>query len=107
LSNTFLLECRYALSGGQKTEQEQREKGADLSKDVSYKWLEFFLEDDAQFKQIGQDYAAGRMLTGEIKQVLIGVLQELVGRHQKARALVTDNVVRAFMAQRVMTDLWG
>jgi hypothetical protein len=34
-------------------------------------------------------------------------LQDLVGRHQKARSLVTDSVVDAFMQQRVMLDLWG
>jgi tryptophanyl-tRNA synthetase len=95
------------LSGGQQTEKEQREKGADLSVDVSYKWLEFFLDDDDEFKRIGDEYAAGRMLTGEVKKILINVLQDLVGRHQRARAMVTDDVVQAFMAPRVMTDLWG
>lgn len=35
------------------------------------------------------------------------VVQELVGRHQRARAMVTDAVVDAFMQQRAMPDLWG
>lgn len=35
------------------------------------------------------------------------VLQDLVGRHQQARAMVTDDVVDAFMQQRAMPDLWG
>lgn len=102
-----LLRCRFALSGGRQTEKEHREKGADLSVDVSYKWLEFFLDNDAEFKRIGDEYGAGRMLTGEIKKILIRVLQELVGRHQRARALVHDDVVRAFMAPRFMPNLWG
>lgn len=32
------------------------------------------------------------MLTGDVKQRLIGVLTELVERHRRARAAVTDEV---------------
>lgn len=32
------------------------------------------------------------MLTGEVKQRLVAVLSELVARHQRARALVTEEV---------------
>ena len=99
--------CRFALSGGRQTEQEHREKGADLTVDVPYKWLEFFLDDAEEFKRIGTEYGAGRMLTGEVKNILIDVLQRLVGRHQRARAKGTDDVVHAFMAQRPMKDLWA
>lgn len=35
------------------------------------------------------------------------VLQDLVGRHQEARARVTEEQVDAFMAVRPMTDLFG
>lgn len=98
---------RYAVSGGRQTEKEHRELGADLTVDVPYKWLEFFLDDQAEFERIGIEYGAGRMLTGEVKQVLISVLQTLVGRHQRARAMVSDEVVHAFMRPRKMTDLWG
>jgi tryptophanyl-tRNA synthetase len=48
--------------------------GADLSKDVAYEWLSFFLEDDARLAEIARDYASGAMLTGEVKKELIGVL---------------------------------
>jgi tryptophanyl-tRNA synthetase len=104
---TVLMNCRYAFSGGRQTEKEQRELGADLSVDVPYKWLEFFLDDDAEFERIGTEYGTGRMLTGEVKGILINLLQNLVGRHQRARALVTSDVVRAFMEPRQMTNLWG
>jgi len=36
----------------------------------------------------------------------VELLQDLVARHQAARAKVSDDVVRAFMEQRQMTDLW-
>lgn len=40
------------------------------------------------------------MLTGELKAILIDVLQRLVTEHQKARETVTDEVVRQFMTPR-------
>lgn len=52
----------------------QRQLGADLSVDVSFEWLSFFLEDDERLAQIGRDYSSGAMLTGEVKKELIGIL---------------------------------
>lgn len=37
-----------------------------------------------------QEYGAGRMLTGDVKKRLGEVLTELVERHQRARATVTE-----------------
>eukprot|EP00200_Dunaliella_tertiolecta_P004984 CAMPEP_0202352296 /NCGR_PEP_ID=MMETSP1126-20121109/8550_1 /ASSEMBLY_ACC=CAM_ASM_000457 /TAXON_ID=3047 /ORGANISM="Dunaliella tertiolecta, Strain CCMP1320" /LENGTH=398 /DNA_ID=CAMNT_0048944489 /DNA_START=49 /DNA_END=1245 /DNA_ORIENTATION=+ len=93
---------KYAFSGGCTTTQEHREKGANLEVDVPWKYLNFFLEDDKALENIGKEYGSGRMLTGEIKAELIKVLSDLVARHQKTRAAVTDDVVDAFMAIRPM-----
>lgn len=98
---------KYAFSGGGTTVEEHREKGANLDVDVSWKWLNFFLEDDERLQQIGADYGSGRMLTGEIKAELVTVISEIVERHKKARAAVTDEIVDAFMAVRPMPNLWG
>lgn len=85
--------------------------------DVSYQYLTFFLEDDERLAQIGevidsvystqalieelcklmQEYRSGQMLTGELKNELISVLQTLVSQHQERRQAVTDQVVREFM----------
>lgn len=98
---------KYAFSGGGVSVEEHREKGANLEVDVSWKWLNFFLEDDARLQRIGEEYGSGRMLTGEIKAELVKVLVEMVERHQKARAAVTEEVVDAFMAVRPMPHLYG
>lgn len=37
------------------------------------------------------------MLTGELKNELIAVLQELVGHHQERRRALTDETVKEFM----------
>jgi tryptophanyl-tRNA synthetase len=78
----------------------QREFGADITVDVSYEWLSFFLEDDERLADIARDYSSGAMLTGEIKKELILVLTELVTEHQQRRNLVTDEVVKQFMEIR-------
>jgi len=39
---------------------------------------------------------------GEVKAELVTLLTDIVARHQKARAQVTDDIVDAFMAVRPM-----
>ena len=80
--------------------EEHRKHGADLSIDTPFKYLTFVLDDDAELAHIATEYGAGRMLTGEVKGRLIEVLTEMVVRHQKARAAVTEDVIDAFMAER-------
>ncbi|WZN63456.1 tryptophan--tRNA ligase [Chloropicon roscoffensis] len=94
---------KYAFSGGQDTLEEQREKGANLDVDVPWKYLNFFMEDEEKLAEIGEAYSSGKMLTGEIKAILIDVLADMVERHQRARALVTDEIVDAFLARRPLS----
>lgn len=50
-----------------------------------------------------QDYSSGAMLTGELKKVLIEVLQPLIAEHQARRKEVTDEVVKEFMSPRKLS----
>ncbi|WIA29340.1 hypothetical protein OEZ86_011845 [Tetradesmus obliquus] len=93
---------KYAFSGGGATLEEHRSRGANLDIDVPWKYLNFFMEDDAELAAIGREYGAGRMLTGEVKAELIALLTDIVGRHQQARTQVTEDIVDAFMAVRPM-----
>ena len=47
--------------------------GCNLAVDVTWKYLNFFLSDDAELKHIEAEYGSGRMLTGEAKAQLIKV----------------------------------
>jgi len=91
---------KHAFSGGKDTVEEHREKGGDITVDIPYQYLTFFLEDDDRLAQIKDDYSSGRMLTGELKKVLIETLQPLVAKHIERRKLVTDDVVKEFMRIR-------
>ncbi|PRP73564.1 tryptophan--tRNA ligase, cytoplasmic [Planoprotostelium fungivorum] len=89
-----------AFSGGRDTAELQRQFGANLEVDVPYRYLTFFLEDDEKLKDIGDKYASGKMLTGEVKKILIDLLVDMVQRHQEARAAVTEDIVTAFLTPR-------
>ena len=43
---------KFAFSGGGKTLEEHREKGANLEVDIPYQYLTFFLEDDEKLEDI-------------------------------------------------------
>lgn len=93
---------KHAFSGGGATVEAHRAHGANVDVDIPYRYLTFFLEDDAELERIRSEYAAGRMLTGEIKAALIDVLTPLVEGHQARRAAVTEEVIDQFMAVRPM-----
>jgi tryptophanyl-tRNA synthetase len=86
-----------AFSGGGMTKQEHIEKGANLTVDVAYHYLLYFLDSDAELKHIAEEYRAGRMMTSEIKKRATEVIWNVLKEHQEARAKVTPEVVRQFM----------
>jgi tryptophanyl-tRNA synthetase len=93
----------HAFSGGQDTKKLQQEFGANLEVDVSYQWLRFFMEDDAELERIGKEYSTGTgeyWSTGAVKAKLVEVLLNVVGEHQKRREKVTDDTVREWMKER-------
>lgn len=96
---------KYAFSGGGVSVEEHREKGGNCDVDISYQYLTFFLEDDDRLQQIREEYSSGKLLTGELKKELIGIIQKLVGEHQERRKAVTPEVVKEFMTPRKLE--WG
>lgn len=67
---------------------------------MPYEYLSFFMDDEARLASIRDAYSCGQMLTGEVKSILADVLIDRVTAHQRARALVSEDVVDAFMAVR-------
>ncbi|MBI2564984.1 tryptophan--tRNA ligase [Candidatus Woesearchaeota archaeon] len=76
---------KYAFSGGRATIEEHRKYGGNPDVDVSYQWLTFFEEDNRKLKKIYDDYKSGKLLSGELKQILINVLTAFLIEHQKKR----------------------
>ncbi|VVB75679.1 Tryptophan--tRNA ligase [Candidatus Tiddalikarchaeum anstoanum] len=83
---------KYAFSGGRSTLEEHRRLGGNPDVDVPYQWLRFFEDDDVKLKQIYDDYKSGKMLTGEIKQILIDKLNAFLEKHQERRLAAKDKI---------------
>ncbi|MEK6951276.1 MAG: tryptophan--tRNA ligase [Nanoarchaeota archaeon] len=77
---------KYAFSGGQPTVEEHRRLGGDPEVDVAFQLLKYGLEpDDTQLQKIYNDYRAGKLLTGELKEYTIKKLTAFLRQHQEKR----------------------
>jgi len=84
---------KYAFSGGQPDIEEHRKKGGNPDIDVSYQYLRIFFEpDDKKLKEIHDDYKSGKMLTGELKQILIEKINKFLASHQEKREKAKDQL---------------
>ncbi|KAF8415895.1 hypothetical protein L210DRAFT_3512055 [Boletus edulis BED1] len=88
---------KHGFSGGRETEEEHRKYGGNPEVDVAYQYLGFFLDDDEELRTLGEDYRAGRLLTGQLKAKCIQMLQAFVKDFQERKAKITEADVDAFM----------
>jgi len=91
---------QQCFSGGGVTKEEHEKFGADLSVDVPYLYLTFFLDDDVKLNEIREKYGSGKMSSREIKDFLTNVMIEKVKLHQQARESVTSDIIDTFLSQR-------
>ncbi|KAL0265757.1 UNVERIFIED_CONTAM: hypothetical protein PYX00_011472 [Menopon gallinae] len=84
---------KFAFSGGKDTAAEHRRLGGDTAVDISFHYLRHFLESDEELVDIKSKYERGEMLTRELKNRCIKVLQDFVMDYQSRRARVTDEDV--------------
>ena len=91
---------KHAFSGGKESAELQKKYGADLEVDVSYQYLKYFLMDDEKLSDIGEKYSTGKMMTGEVKKILIDCLDEFISNHKKARDGITDEILNSFFARK-------
>lgn len=74
---------KYAISGGRSTLEEHQKLGGSLDIDISYQYLQYFLESDSELQSIANAYSSGKMTTSEIKKITIDVISDIVGNHQR------------------------
>jgi tryptophanyl-tRNA synthetase len=84
---------KYAFSGGGNSLEEHRKHGGDITVDVSYQMLHAMFEpDDKKMNRIKDDYTSGKMLSGELKNILSEKLETFLVAHQKAREKARKDV---------------
>ncbi len=84
---------KYAFSGGKDTLEEHRKHGGNPDIDVSFQYLRMFFEpDDKKLEKIYNDYKSGKLLSGELKEILIEKINSFLKEHQKKRDLAKKQV---------------
>ena len=84
---------KYAFSGGQPDIEEHRRLGGNPDIDVSYQYLRIFFEqDDVKLKSIYDDYKLGRLLSGELKAILIEKINLFLADHQEKREKAKNEI---------------
>lgn len=96
---------KYAFSGGKDTVEEHREKGGNPDIDVSFQWLSIlFEEDDKRLAQIEKDYKSGKMLSGEMKALLIEQINSFLAGHRERREKA--DVERFMYKGKLAKEMW-
>lgn len=98
---------KYAFSGGQATIEEHRKLGGNTEIDVPFQWLSILFEpDDAKLKKIHDDYRSGKLLTGEMKLILIEKINEFLKEHREKRKKA-EKLVDSFMYNgKLAKEMW-
>jgi tryptophanyl-tRNA synthetase len=99
---------KYAFSGGQATVEEHRRLGGNPDIDVPYQWLSILFEpDDAELKRIHDDYKSGKMLTGEMKALLIGKINAFLKQHRERREKARGEKERFMRSGKLAKEMWA
>jgi tryptophanyl-tRNA synthetase len=86
---------KHAFSGGRNSVDEHRLRGGVPEIDVAFNILMFGTEpDDRELMRLHDEYASGRMLTGELKEITVRKLTEFLERHRERREKARDMVDR-------------
>jgi len=89
---------KHAFSGGQETVEEHRKLGGNTETDVACQWLKYFEHDDEKLKEIYENYSKGKLLSGEVKAILIEKINEILSTHQE-RKKQSENQLEKFIFQ--------
>lgn len=99
---------KHAFSGGQATVEEHRKLGGNPDIDVPYQWLSILFEpDDSKLKKIHDDYRSGKLLTGELKAILIERVNGFLKGHMERRETAKKLVERYTRNGKLATEMWG
>lgn len=94
----------HAFSGGGETKKLHQLNGANLTVDVAYQYLLYFMDDDVELARIATEYGSGRMMTSEIKRIMIECVTTYVLDHQERKDKITDEVLASYFDRTRQLD---
>jgi len=93
---------KNAFSGGKATIEEHRKYGGNPLVDISYQYLEIFFEnDDNKLKEIHDDYKSGKLLSGELKKILIDKINNFLEDHQRKREITKEKIDKFLLYKKL------
>lgn len=96
-----------AYSGGQPTVELHRKYGGNPDVDVAYQWLYYFFEeDDRKMMQIRDDYVSGKLLSGELKEMLIERVLDFLEMFGQRREEAADKLSLYMRDGRLASYMW-
>ncbi len=99
---------KYAFSGGQPTIEMHRKLGGNPEIDVSFQWLKYFFEpDDKKLEEIERLYREGKLLTGEIKEMLIEKINKFLKGHRKRKERAERKIKKFMYTGKLAKKMWG
>lgn len=99
---------KYAFSGGRATVEEHRKYGGNPEIDVAFQWLYILFEpDDKRINEIEKDYRSGKLLSGELKQILIDKINDFLEIHRSKREESKDLVNYYMFENKLSQEMWN
>jgi tryptophanyl-tRNA synthetase len=98
---------KYAFSGGRATLEEHRKLGGEPGIDVPYQWLSILFEpDDGRLKKIHDDYRSGKLLTGEMKMLLIERINSFLVEFRRNKEKAAGEAGRFMRTGKLARAMW-
>lgn len=98
---------RHAFSGGQDTLEKHKQYGGDVSTDICYQYLTYFLHSDDELKNIAEKYSMGELSSGELKEMTAKIVADEIKKHQDLKKLITDHQIKEFFDSSRTLDIGG
>jgi tryptophanyl-tRNA synthetase len=99
---------KYTFSGGQPTIEEHRKKGGNPEVDVAFQWLYILFEpDDKTIEKIREDYRTGKMLTGELKTILVEKINKFLYEHNRKKDKTEKIVEKLKYSGKLAKEMWN
>lgn len=99
---------KSAFSGGRTSIKEHRKYGGDPDVDVSFQWLYMFFEPDTRkVEELRQQYKEGKLLSGEMKQILIEKVNSFLQAHRDRREKAKDEIEKFKRTGKLASEMWS
>lgn len=81
--------------------------GGDTKTDVPFQWLSIlFEENESRLKQIHDEYRSGKMLSGEMKMILIEKINAFLVKHRENKKKAEKEIESFMHSGKLAKEMW-